>query len=238
MKKLLILSAIILIIALALPSFAQSGTILEPNTPVLGELTQESPEVAYKFAATAGQVVVIELKPTEVFGDFSLPKVTLTATSGDIIAQYEGFSSAVIAYRFSGDASYGIIVGRGDETSVGEYTITAYVPEILQAGESIEGTLAEDVISYYAVESEEAFAISIERTSGDINPLVTINNLWSDYTFWEVASLGGTSVIGGAIAIEPDLDSPEPGLYIIEVQRAYFDFTSEDALAEYSITLE
>jgi hypothetical protein len=240
MKKLCVMLMIVAMLAVMVPAFAQDGTPIKANAPVTGEITNEAFETFYTFAGTADQVIVVELAPVDLSGDLDYPQVNILSSEGSILASYSGFGRTIVATKLPADDTYTITATRQDGaagTSLGEYILTVWVPQVLVVGETVQDSLTNTEADYFVVESADPFVLSFDRTGGDFNPALSISTISTDLGLLEVATLGGELVTGGSIELEPAFGTASDGVYVIDVAEALFDFNFEPVTADYTLTL-
>lgn len=242
-KRFMILVLAVVMLAALVPAYAQGGGTIEYNSTVTGEMTIENFELAYTFSGAAGDVVIASVEPVDFLGDFESPTLTLTAADGTVVAYRTGYSSVDVAAVLPADGDYTLTVGRQDGatgTSVGEFYLSLWLPEVLASGSSVTGSTDSDSVVYYAVKDLAAFTLSYEKSNGDFGPEIAINAIITepDYAdefgyLGDLAAIYGSIVKAGSMTIEGD-----ESVYVIKIDEALFDFNISTVTADYTLTIE
>jgi len=238
MKRLLVLLSIFVLLISATTALAQDA--LEVGTPIRGEITSDAFEVEYTFSGTADSVVIIEMLAEDDDGfinDLSAQLILLDSSGSVVVdtADSFSFSDAVLVTQLPADDDYTVVATRADGRSgdtEGQYTLILHIPEVLEIGGKVEGTVtSEEGITYYVIETEEDFNVSYSKSAGDYNPQVLLSTIMDNNSDIEdYASVSGnvTNAVLG--------DMPA-GLYILSLQEALFDFYFDEVTAEYSLSI-
>lgn len=227
MKK----AILVLLLAFGVVFFVQAQEALTDGVGVEGEITNDTPAVNYSYEGEANQVLVVELKPADVFGDYDRPKIVVIAPDGSEVVAYDGFGTTRVVVELPADGTYTITITREDEESVGKYTVTASKPVTLALGEAVQGTITNEEIKYYVYRGDADFNVSFVR-SGEFAPEISVNKL-AEYLEGTLDSVGGAYGVSKA-----EIGTFDGGsLYIIKVAEALFDFNFSTVTAEYSLTL-
>jgi hypothetical protein len=227
MKKALL----VLLLAFGVVFAAQAQEALKDGVGVEGEISNDTPSVNYSYEGEAKQILVLQLKPADILGDYDRPKVVVTAPDGSEVVEYDSFGRLQLVVELPVDGTYTITVTREDSESVGKYTVTAFKPVTLAIGEAVQDTITNEEIKYYVYRGDADFNLSFVRT-GTFAPEVSVNVL---ATFL----VGTLDSVGGAYGVsKAEIGTFDGGnLYIIKVAEALFDFNFSTVTAEYSLTL-
>lgn len=206
---------------------------------VAGELTNEAYEMQYRFAGTAGDVIIAQVErdydndtaPTTL----DRPLLTLSDATGQL-AQVDGFGTAVIAYQLAATMDYFLTVSRVDGatgTSVGAFKLSLFNPTELLPAMPVEGVITNEDTTYYWINTEDEVRLSYTRTDGLFGPEIAVLTA-GEAGLQTVALLSGSAVDAGTL----DLRIP-PGdsLYFVRLQESLMDFNFEPVDAEYTLTL-
>lgn len=242
-KRFMILVLAVAMLAALVPAYAQGGGTIEYNSTVTGEMTNENFELAYTFSGAAGDVVIASVEPVDFLGDFESPTLTLTAADGTVVAYRTGYSSADIAAVLPADGDYSLTVGREDGpdgTSVGEFYLSLWLPEVLASGSSVTGSTDSDSVVFYAVKDLAAFSLSYEKSGGDFGPEISVNAIITEPDYADefgylddLAAIYGSVITAGSMTI----DGSE-SVYVIKIDEALFDFNFSTVTADYTLTIE
>jgi hypothetical protein len=236
-RSLFLLVALVLFSATI--SFAQESTTLEYGEIGEGEITDREYEVPFTFTGDKGDIIVIELKPVDPFGDLSSPQILLLDSEDDIVADNSdafNIGISILATELPDDGTYTVIATRADGRageSVGEFTIQIILPEILTVGTPLSGEIDNESTVYYTViNNDEELLLTYVKEDGDFSPEVSINRINDDNTLTAVVTLAGDELTAGALNIPQDR-----GVFIINLKEALFDFSFETESAGYQLTL-
>jgi hypothetical protein len=215
-----------------------------------GEITNNEYEIFYSFTGSAGDVVVIEMRPIEIIESeliaveqFDSPRLEVHAPNDDIIAQTTRYDRADVILQLPEDGDYIIKATREDGEigiSIGEYTIKLLKPIVLEFDEVIEGTIRSNERNYYVVRDTDQFTIEYERIDGDFSPEVGVivmveNELFNDLNaYGYVAALSGLQLESGTLRIRGD-----NRVFVIIVHQALFDFNFQEdpVLSDYVLRI-
>lgn len=202
------------------PANAQgnSKTIKYGDT-VAGELTTSITQLAYTFTAQKNDEVVVELLPKGNKG-LNGPLVTLNsvaqnkkvASSDDLIIF--GRTGVVLGAEISKDGDYNIVVTADKNASekTGTFEVILTNAPILTMDKPVTGTVksgAKDSRGrysvIYAVQSKDDFIVTYEKTGGDFNPIIEINNL-NTGNMLTVDYMGGQGLTRGSLGADGSKD--------------------------------
>lgn len=237
MKRLMILLTMIsMFVSVAL---VNAQDVLEPGATLEGEISDASFETEYTFSGTADTVIIVEMLPVEDFGDLTSPQLILIDSSGSVVVDTIDnfdYAEAILVTQLPEDGDYTLIATREDGRSgdsVGEYTITLLIPEVLEVGGKVSGfASSEGRPQYFVVNSEDDFVLRYSKNAGDFNPEVAVGIL-ND-------SMSGTDEFASAYGQLDNIamGNIEAGLYIVQIQEALFDFNFDEVTADFNLSVE
>jgi len=239
MRAILVLMTSTALLVAALTAAAQSTpTPIAYGESVQGAISNESFEKAYSFEGAQGDVVIIEMKAVEVFGDLSQPEVLLLDATNNLLGASDTYGDVTFAAKLPADGSYTILATREDGRSgdsVGEFILSLSKPDVLSLDTPTNGTIDSESTAFYVYESANSFTLSYER-SGDFSPEVAINIIGQDGDLESIGSLTGNQVRSGVLGIESASNSIT-STYVITLEEALFDFNFDLVSADYTLTI-
>lgn len=234
----------------SLGATTSDGSSLSLGTSIVGEITNQQPEVIYTFQAMRGQVINIYMKRTS--GNLD-PLIDLFNASGGYLISgdddpnsYGSLNAAILNYMIPTDGSYIIRAtrwGYDTGTSSGSFLIelTEIPPETLGTrpanarfvayGDTVTAQIDSDIsIRFFQFDAARGDVISAvtSRTDGNISPQVSL--LYLDLRPISVGSTGA-----GQEESRISATIPENGRYLLAVSR----FRGEEGTSEgeFSLTL-
>lgn len=196
--------------------------VLEDGVTVEGEITDEVFAVEYTYQGLEGQVIVLELFPTDTRTDYNNPSIILLNSEGEELMRRDGFGRTTAIYPLPADDTYTIIASRRDDAqgvSVGDYTLLLTVPPELELEQPLDVTITSDDTLYYVYRGEADFNLLYART-GDFAPEVSVNTIDLRVT---VGSLRATGGLYGASVTQGVIGTFDGGeIYVIKLNRPLF----------------
>jgi hypothetical protein len=225
------------------PVLAQGGT-LEYGQEVEGELTADALEATYTFNGTAGDIVLIEMRPPA--GSFDLdPTIMLSDASGNVLAVNDDFSfpNAVILAELPDDGKYAVLAGRsGGETgtSIGPYVLRVSKVEPLTAGSSVEATIYSDFekssSSLFVLHPTEngPVEITFSQPISDLYGSLELREWLTDDAGTTIMSFDDSAKVTSA-TFNVELEGNR--FYVLIVDKALLSFTFDDSEAVVTVTV-
>ncbi len=237
LKRLLI--PVFVLVALFGATVANAQESLAYGDTVEANMTATEYEFEYTFTGTAGDVIIIDFQPVDQFGDLDDPVIVLTNADGVVASTVNAFSfgEATLFTQLPGDGDYTILATREGGVageSVGEFTLTLLVAEVLEPGAVVSGSSANDErLNYYTVNTESNFAVSYVKTGGDMPVDVILNTIDEESAdLEELGLLRGAAITEGIFGVFPG------GLYILSVGEEQFNFAFDAQTADFNIELQ
>jgi hypothetical protein len=240
LKKLssIIVAAFVMALAVV-PTLAQE--MLEPGTPVTGELTDEIAANEYTFEGLENQVVIIGLSYIgDSYDQFNYPGIILRDSAGTEIMSNYGYYTTMLVWQLPADDTYTVVATRTDDTAdgaptVGEYQLLLTLPTELTMGEATEAEISSlSTPHYYVITSEDFFTMSIIR-GGDFALEFTVNDFNTEDSAGQLSSI---VTISGKYAYRGLVGDIPAGTYIVQVGQGAFDFYDEEVTANYTIFIQ
>lgn len=242
MKKMLFLITLFILIV---PLSAQAQgrlTPLEYGSTTPGEISNVNFEQIYTFEGQADDVVIIELKRSEV-ATFD-PYLYLTTLQNELIASnddYLNLDSRIVA-RLPVDGTYQIIATRtGGRTGSGEgaYRLSLNKAQANAINTTIEGRAVPGEASpvhVFIPETAGIYTITYRMVSGNYFPSLKLQQIVENNNYMEeIGLIGGRTLHGGSLTMEFELGI----IYVMSVEQSYY--TSYDTAgysALYTIRIE
>jgi hypothetical protein len=229
-RILLLVSSLLLVFAAVVGVQAQQEILAD--TPVTGEITNESFAQDYVYKGTAGEVLVITLAPVDILSDYDQPALLVTDESGRELINDDSFGTLTIALELEEDGIYTITATRYDGAtglSVGEYTLTLTKPQEMALGDTVEGRIDNESTQYYMYRGEDDFILVYNR-DGSFAPQVSLITIGDNGILNEVGFMGGDLVTAAAIGIIPG-----ETIYLIRLAPALFSFSFDTQVSDYTL---
>ncbi len=234
-KHIITLLLLTLCIVGILPVHAQEA--LQYGTPITAEMTAEQFEFTYTFDGKVNDVVVISMSPVDPLGSLNNTKLTLQNAAGEIVAEYESFSSNQLFAQLPESASYTVIATRPEGAAgadVGEFTLSVDSIPMIELGASVSDSISSaGPDHYYAYIGDSDFYISYSKSAGDFFPEVSVNTIGFIENDGQLNSVGSMS--GGSFSIGSIGTFTGGQLYVIELDEALFDFNFSEVTADYTL---
>jgi hypothetical protein len=236
----LLSTAALLITAFGLSVFSvHAQESVEYGDIVEGEMTNDEFEFEYSFEGEEGDVVVIILTPVELYDELINPIMILENPEGDTIGDTtDAFvfgGPLILAAELDQSGKQTLFVTRQDKEdgeSVGEFTIEFILLEVLEVDEALEGELkSESRAQYYAVKTDNDFAINWIRGDGDMLVRVSVNEIDNSNGLTEIGGADGSQLTEVAFGIFEGGET-----YIVSIAEPLFSFSFEETV-EYQIVL-
>jgi hypothetical protein len=100
----------------------------------------------------------------------------------------------------------------------------------------VEGSLTNEEMNYYIVETTGSFKVFYEKTGGTFYPGISMERIGSDRTLEEVALMEGEGLVAGMLGMEAG-SSFAATTYVVVVKQRLWDFNFDTVSAEYTLTL-
>lgn len=241
-RKTLIVFSLMLMALLCAASLVSGQDVdtIEYGESVTGELTDREFEIAYEFTGSEGDVIVIYMAAVDTLGDLNRPELLLLNSENDVVADTaDAFTigEILLAAELEAEDTYTILATRQDGRagdSVGEFTLDLIKLPVLELDKEVSETISsEDSDQYYAIRSDSStLVLSYLKLSGTFSPMISINVINDEAGLDEVVVLQGSALERAAVNVPS-----EPGLYIVTVGEAPFDFNFNEVEAEYELML-
>lgn len=238
LRKLVLLT--LLVLALPFAVWAQSepadGGEIEYGQTVDGELTTDSPAIAYTFTGEEGTSVTI----TMISDDFDT-YLTLLDEDGDELTRDDDSAGNLDArigpYSLPADGDYTIVAQsyayrNNSGSATGDFTLTLEIVEIelIEYGESVEGTLTSSELSaLYFFNGAAGDSVLIRLSSDDFDSYLTLSDpygyevITNDDGGGNLNSLIGPYTLadtGQYMITARSLSGTSTGDYVLELERA------------------
>jgi len=205
-----------------------------------GEITNRNFEIAYDFVGKKGDVIVVEMKPVDKFGDLNSPAIILLDADADVIADTSSIfviGSTALATKLRSDGTYTILATRNDGragTSVGEFTLALIQPTLLEPKETTKDTVSsEDETKYYLIEGgSEPIGFTYHKISGEYSPEISVNIINDNFGLSEIITLKGSALEKGMVEIPAAARTS----FIVKIGAPLFNFSFEESNANYEVT--
>lgn len=232
-KRAVFLVSLLVLLSAAVIGVQAQQEIL-PDTPITGEITNESFAQDYVYKGSADEVVVIILAPVDVLADYDQPALVVADSSGNQLINDDSYGTLTVALELPEDGVYTITATRADGAeglSVGEYTLTLLKPQEMALGDTVEGRIDNESAHYYVYRGTEDFILVYNR-DGAFAPQVSLATIGDDGNLTEVGFMGGDLVTAAAIGIIPGDTT-----YIIRLARAPFGFSFGTQVSDYTLEI-
>ncbi len=231
MKRIFFLVSLLMLIFASVIGVQAQQEILA-DTPVTGEITNESFAQEYVYKGTAGEVLVIVLAPVDVLSDYDQPALIVADESGRELINDDSFGTLTVALELEEDGIYTMTASRYDGAnglSVGEYTLTVIKPQEMALGDMVEGRIDNESTQYYMYRGEDDFILVYNR-DGSFAPQVSLITISDDGLLNEVGFMGGDLVTAAAIGIIPGETT-----YLIRLAPALFSFSFDTQVSDFTL---
>jgi hypothetical protein len=231
---------LLLVVALSLFSLsvvsAQDATPIAYGEAVAGEISNEIFEVSYTFTGSEGDIIIAEMLPVDVLGDLTSPQVLILDAGGAVIGDSSetiSFGQATLVLQLPSSSDYTVIATRRDGRSgdsVGEYTLTVLLPEVLAEGDEITGSVSsEGSTQYFIIQPEADARLTYSKTGGDLFPQVVLEVLGDSGEAFNVSGQSLDYAVFGTLF--------GGSTYVVEISEALFDFNFEEVTADFALSV-
>ncbi|NDJ75002.1 MAG: hypothetical protein GYB65_01975 [Chloroflexi bacterium] len=225
----------------------QDGAWLTFGEAVRGEIDGDTFRRVYSFAALENDVISLRMARTD--GDLD-PFLLLTDEEGNIVAWSDdngsGRDAAIVSKRLPQEGRYFVIATRFGQalgSTTGEYELLlervgtdGTQTTLLQYGNNVVGRITSDrplVFYFLQAERGDVINISMQRTSGDLDPLVDLTTVDGIVLRSNDDDPQSENTLDARIANYTVL---EPGIYLVLATR--FGYEAGTSEGSYVLTVD
>lgn len=192
-------------------------------------LVSKDTENEYKFAASAGDVIVIDVKTSDILNALQ-PQIKLLNARGSTMAStsdidngltnFDAFTS-ILAYEIPADGDYTILISDGpfqSATPNSKFIMRLFKPEILSADKILEDTSRKNTNSYYVIISKGQFALRYQKLEGEYYPAINIDRV-ENGILERLSTTFGDSLEESIVRVKPNRNT----IHLVTITRAPFD---------------
>ena len=233
----------LVVVALLLLFQGDKQTNLVYGDVVLGTITDDAPQVRYRFEGAAGDVVAIEMLSADrsLSNPLSEPVLILLDEQGvEMQSTQPDFpvDDTLLIAELLTDGMYTIIATRDEDVerkSVGAFELRLKHVDMLEVGAVRTVTSSNEQSGvYYAVQGDEAFQVVYERLAGAFWPEVSVYILTGENSGYDPLALAS-----GRGLKQVALGTFEPGMtYVVMIREAPFDYYGEVVDVEFDLWIE
>ncbi|GAB1420250.1 hypothetical protein MASR2M15_03390 [Anaerolineales bacterium] len=232
---------LILILALAVSAgLVSAQEELVAGTPLTGEISNQTFELEYSYSGTEGEVIVIELRPVEEFGDLDYPEILLLDSENTVInstVDHFDYGEATLIAKMPATGTYTVLATRQDGRSgdsVGQFTIQVIEPTLLSEDVTSNSITNDAGSQYYLANFDKSYSLIYLKKAGDFGPEVVagaLNETEGQINDEEFVLSGERMSLGSIGIFDAGVD------YIVIVRAPLFSFYFDAVSADYELNL-
>lgn len=244
---------LVLLIVAAFSLFAVNTRLLADGNPidygktVSGEISDKVKEARYEFAASKGDIAVIQMTPgvdKTLYGAY----VKLEDNNGKVLADLAallvfGRLGEIVGAEITADGTYAITVyvdKDWDPTNAGTFDLTLLKAAVLEAGKSVTGEVQSTpkgkrsvYSAVYALSSTNDVTLNYSKDKGSYSPSVIVYGVETGNSLFPLSYMGGQAFSAGSLKVDGD-----PNFRVVTVGDLNFgDQSNADTAASASFTL-